>query len=86
MSESALNRNVLKAVDAASSRLGNTRAVCRKSYVHPAVFEAYRAGVTIAGAVKLHGPRRAYLSAEETAVLALLRRRLHGSRDDKAAA
>ena len=85
-SESALKRNVLKAVEAASSRLGNTRAVCRKSYVHPAVFEAYRAGVTIAGAVKLHGPRRAYFSAEETAVLALLRRKWRGSRGDKAAA
>lgn len=28
------------AVDAAAKRLGNTRAVCRDSYVHPLVFAA----------------------------------------------
>lgn len=72
-SDAAFKRSVLKAVDAASARLRNTRAVCRKSYVHPAVFEAYRAGVTIAGARP--GPRRIHFSAEEAAVLALLKRR-----------
>ncbi len=34
--------NVLAAVDAAAARLGNTRAVCRASYVHPLVPKAYR--------------------------------------------
>jgi DNA topoisomerase I len=37
-------KNVLAAVDAAAERLGNTRAVCRSSYVHPAVPEAYLEG------------------------------------------
>jgi DNA topoisomerase-1 len=36
--------NVLAAVDAAAERLGNTRAVCRASYVHPLVPKAYRFG------------------------------------------
>lgn len=35
---------VLQAVDAAAERLGNTRAVCRDSYVHPVTIEAYQDG------------------------------------------
>ncbi|KKB76751.1 DNA topoisomerase [Devosia soli] len=31
-------------VDVVSNRLGNTRAVCRQSYIHPAVFEHWQAG------------------------------------------
>jgi DNA topoisomerase-1 len=35
----------LQAVDAAADRLGNTRDVCRSSYVHPIVAEAHEAGL-----------------------------------------
>lgn len=35
---------VVEAVDLAAERLGNTRAVCRRSYVHPAVPEAFATG------------------------------------------
>ena len=35
---------VLAAVDEAAERLGNTRAVARQSYVHPAVDQAFTAG------------------------------------------
>lgn len=35
---------VLAAVDLAADRLGNTRAVCRRSYVHPGVVEAFGTG------------------------------------------
>lgn len=35
---------VIAAVDAAADHLGNTRAVCRDSYVHPAIFDAHRNG------------------------------------------
>ncbi len=35
---------ILGAIDAAAGALGNTRAVCRASYVHPAVPEAHRSG------------------------------------------
>jgi DNA topoisomerase-1 len=38
-------RNIKQAVDAASARLGNTPAICRKCYVHPTVFDAYEQGV-----------------------------------------
>jgi DNA topoisomerase-1 len=83
-SDTAFKRNVVRAVDAVAGKLGNTRAVCRSSYIHPAVFEAYRAGATIAG-VKA-GPRMAHLSADEAAVLAMLKSRARQSRREKAAA
>jgi DNA topoisomerase-1 len=35
---------VLLAIDQAAERLGNTRAVCRSSYVHPVIPEAYAEG------------------------------------------
>ena len=36
---------VVQVVDQVAERLGNTRAVCRKCYVHPAVFETYLDGL-----------------------------------------
>lgn len=41
------DRNIVRAIDAVAARLGNTRAVCRKYYVHPALLEAYRMGQTV---------------------------------------
>ena len=35
---------VLAAIDAAAERLGNTRAVCRASYVHPVVPDSHVEG------------------------------------------
>ena len=43
-SEREARRNIVQAVDRVAQRLGNTRAVCRKYYVHPTIFEAYMAG------------------------------------------
>ena len=39
-------RNIVRALDAVAERLGNTRAVCRKYYVHPALLSAYHLGLT----------------------------------------
>ena len=39
--------NVNKALDQVASRLGNTRAVCRKYYVHPAILLAYHRGIAV---------------------------------------
>ena len=83
-SDAAFKRNIVRAVDTVAAKMGNTRAVCRGSYIHPAVFDAYRRGVTIASAKQ--GPRRAGLSVEEAAVLALLRRRARHPRHEKVAA
>lgn len=42
--EAHADKAVLAAFDVASEVLGNTRTVCRESYVHPAVPEAFRSG------------------------------------------
>ncbi|HET9468464.1 MAG TPA: hypothetical protein VFO48_08630 [Vicinamibacterales bacterium] len=83
-SDASFKRNIVRAIDTVAAKLGNTRAVCRGSYIHPGVFDGYRAGVTIAAATS--GPRRAGVSAEEAAVLALLKRRARQPRPEKVAA
>ncbi len=65
-------KNVVRAVEAVARRLGNTPAVCRKCYVHPAVIDAYLAGAappTLPEAAE-SGPYA--LATEELALLALL--------------
>ncbi|NUQ20508.1 MAG: DNA topoisomerase IB [Gemmatimonadaceae bacterium] len=37
-------KNVVAAVDRTKEKLGNTRAVCRKYYIHPVLIESYLAG------------------------------------------
>lgn len=63
-------RAVVAAVRQAASLLGNTPAVCRRSYVHPAILEHY-----IESAMTLDpqsAPTRDGLRAEESALLELL--------------
>ncbi|HEX3703156.1 MAG TPA: hypothetical protein VHU82_07495 [Vicinamibacterales bacterium] len=74
-SKAEAKRNIGRAVTSVSERLGNTKTVCRKCYIHPAVFAAYADGATI----RVMRPRpgrtargRALLSPEESAVIALL--------------
>ncbi len=43
-SEAQAKRGIATAVDEVARRLGNTRAVCRKCYIHPAVLSAYASG------------------------------------------
>ena len=38
------NANIVSAIDAAAARLGNTRAVCRSSYIYPAILQRYAEG------------------------------------------
>ena len=44
--KSQADQNIVRALDAVANRLGNTRAVCRKYYVHPALLNAYHQGLT----------------------------------------
>jgi DNA topoisomerase-1 len=46
-SQREAERNMIKAIDAVAKRLGNTRAVCRKYYVHPGLVRAYLQGLTV---------------------------------------
>ncbi len=43
-SQAQAKRNIVAAIEAVSKRLGNTKAVCRKCYVHPAVINSYLDG------------------------------------------
>jgi len=45
-SQREAERNMIRAIDAVAKRLGNTRAVCRKYYVHPGLVRAYLQGLT----------------------------------------
>lgn len=79
-SERKAKVNIVAAIDQISKRLGNTRAVCRKYYVHPAILEAYLEGVTIPPPEEnvrqlrtTGGP--AALRRDEVAVVELLRQR-----------
>src|SRR3954463_15239419 len=47
-SQTEAKRNVAQAVGWVASRLGNTKAVCRKAYIHPAILAAYMDGKPIA--------------------------------------
>jgi DNA topoisomerase-1 len=42
--ETEVDRAVIAAIDDAAALLGNTRSVCRQSYIHPAVPDSYRSG------------------------------------------
>ncbi len=79
-SETQAKRNVVRAIEAVSERLGNTKAVCRKCYVHPAVLDAYLDGSlahTLRERVEAELEEKlSRLKAEEAAVLAFLRQRL----------
>jgi DNA topoisomerase-1 len=78
-SAAAKKRAIVRAVEAASDRLGNTVAVCRKSYVHPAVLEAYADGEVI-GPVRRRPARPGRLSGDEAAVARLIERRTRAGR------
>lgn len=78
-SQKEAQRNVARAIKSVAARLGNTPAVCRKSYVHPEVVNAYLDGSLVptmerhARRVARDGPRG--LRTEEVAVVRLLEAR-----------
>ena len=41
------DRNIIAAVDTVAERLGNTRTICRKYYVHPSLLHAYLMGSVV---------------------------------------
>jgi len=75
-------RKVAAAVESVAKRLGNTKAVCRKCYIHPAILDAYMDGATI-DTLKARASRlgkmtrgRGSLNAEEAAVVGIIERSL----------
>jgi DNA topoisomerase-1 len=74
-SQAEAKRQVVRAVERVARDLGNTPAVCRKGYIHPAVIETYLEGRLVdALDGRVREPVRG-LRAEEGAVLAMLRGR-----------
>lgn len=77
--KSQAKQNVKAAISAVAKMLGNTPAVCRKCYVHPAVLETYLDGNLIEGLKKQTEKTLAEslgeLRSEEAAVLAFLQER-----------
>jgi DNA topoisomerase-1 len=77
-SRSEADRNIVRALDAVAERLGNTRTVCRKYYVHPVLLNAYHLGFTVphfSGTDMRNAPRKlsqAALRRDELAVLQFL--------------
>jgi DNA topoisomerase I len=65
-------RNIVAALDSVAEHLGNTRAVCRKSYVHPGLLESYLVG----GSFKIERRRssRSGLTSTEANVALLFKR------------
>jgi DNA topoisomerase I len=75
-SKTARDRAISRAVKEVAHYLGNTPAVCRASYIDPRVFDRYRDGITVGGALDRLGDvdlgEPATQGAVEEAVLALL--------------
>ncbi|HEY3656558.1 MAG TPA: hypothetical protein VGL34_16450 [Steroidobacteraceae bacterium] len=72
-SDRAFKSEIVKVVKQVAAELRNTPAVCRKSYINPIVFEAWRSGTiqkAFNGGLKLAAPRQT-----ETRVLSFLSHR-----------
>ncbi len=71
-------RNIIRAIDAVAERLGNTRSVCRKYYVHPALVHAYLQGLvpgaSVSDSLRQNRRRRPVpaLRRDEVAILQFL--------------
>lgn len=79
-SKTQCEKNVVLAVDAVAGLLGNTRSVCRKSYVHPGVIDCYVDG-SLPKILDRRGKTAAKgvtgLRAEEIALLTVLKHLPH---------
>jgi DNA topoisomerase-1 len=88
-SDAQAKRNIVAAIERTAAQLGNTAAICRKCYVHPHVFDAYLDGTLTQMLAKKAETRMreslTRLRPDETAVLAMLQRRLriNASREAK---
>jgi DNA topoisomerase-1 len=84
-SQAAAKRNVTAAIERVAGRLGHTATICRKSYIHPEIVDAYMTGDLLSnlkGAVEAELARDlAGLEPEEAAVLAFLQQRLARATD-----
>jgi DNA topoisomerase-1 len=80
--EARAKKNVLRAIESVAKKLGNTPTICRKCYIHPAIFDGYLDG-SLLEAIKARAdavldPKAPSLTPDERAVTAYLDRHLKG--------
>jgi DNA topoisomerase I len=89
-SDAKRKKAIVDAVKKVASHLGNTPAICRRSYIHPAVLDGYMDGTLLEGLANetqryleenIHG-----MKPEEAAVTAFLRLRLSELAEESRAA
>jgi DNA topoisomerase-1 len=75
--EKEAKRDIVRAVKRVAEHLGNTPAVCRSCYIHPAIFDYYLQGITLES---FRGKKERYIrrlqsesEPEERALLKMLR-------------
>jgi DNA topoisomerase-1 len=76
-SASQLKKNTVEAIKSVAQRLGNTPAVCRKCYIHPAVLDAYQSGAMTTILSDLNPSATSHphaLRPEESALMHLIER------------
>jgi DNA topoisomerase-1 len=80
--EKEAKANIVRAIDQVARRLGNTRAVCRKYYIHPVLLQTYLDGAVLPVTPAPNDGKRdrpsGALRRDELAVLAFLNE--HGER------
>ena len=64
--------NVIRAIESVAKELGNTKAVCRKCYIHPAILNNYLEGTLLSSA--RNRARANGLDSDEAAVVSLLKK------------
>ncbi len=74
LSETEAKKNIVAAIKTAAAKLGNRVATCRAYYVHPAVPESYTEGTLLQVMAQAETTKDEGLSADECAVLAVVRR------------
>jgi len=88
-SEAEAKRQITAAIQVAADHLGNTPAICRKSYVHPAIIESYQDGSLFSTWHQIVAEARSGatlgLEPEEIAVLAILQQRLEADQSENQA-
>jgi DNA topoisomerase-1 len=77
-SDAQVKKNIVRAVETVAAKLGNTKAVCRRCYIHPAVFDSYadKSLLKLAAQRARRTGRSGSLTDAELTALALLQRRL----------
>lgn len=68
-------KNMVAALDHVSTKLGNTRTVCKKYYVHPLIFSLYEENKLLGFLEKMKPDPESALAFEEQVLMSILKKR-----------